>query len=302
MKPITVVGSYLTGLTMNVEHLPRPGETLVGSGYSEGPGGKGSNQAIAARRLGGRVNFVGCVGEDRYGDYALELWRREGVSTEFVRRSKLSTGLGFVIVDATGANAITIDPGANSDLSPFDAQRAQRAISKSGVLLLQLEIPRETALAAAKIAKASGATVILNPAPAAKGVNLDLRDVDILTPNEQEFKEMTGTDDLEAGAGKLLSAGPWAVVTTLGHRGAQVVTGADSYSVPAPRVKAVDTTGAGDAFNGALAVALSEGEKLRQAVTFANCAGALCVTKREVIPSLPTRAELEEFRRTEALE
>ena len=302
MKPIAVVGSYLTGLTMRVGRLPGPGETVTGSGYAVVPGGKGSNQAIAARRLGARVSFVGCVGGDERGDAAVELWRTEGVDASLVRRVPSPTGLGFVMVDGAGANAIAIDPGANMDLGEPDVERAGAVLSASGVLLLQLEVSHRTTEAAAKKAKEHGATVILNPAPAMEAGALVLKDVDVVTPNEEEFALLAGTTDIEAGAEKVLSMGPKAVVVTLGHRGARVVTADDSYAVPAPSVKAVDTTGAGDAFNGALAVALSEGEPLRQAVRFANYAGALCVTKREVVASLPLRAEVDEFIRDDVLE
>lgn len=287
---------------MRVDHLPLAGETLAGGGYSEGPGGKGSNQAIAAKRLGGRVSFVGCVGTDGYGQKALELWRREGINTDFVKKSASHTGLGFVIVDADGANAITLDLGANLDLGAEDVGRAASLLAQSGVLLLQLEISLEAVSSAAGLARAGGATVVLNPAPGRKARELELGSVDILTPNETEFLTLTGTTDIEEGASSILGLGPSAVVVTLGAKGARVVTREDSYSVPAPKVKAVDTTGAGDAFNGALAVALSEGEPLRQAVSFANYAGALTVTKQEVVPSLPTRVELDEFRRNDVLE
>lgn len=302
MKAITVVGSYLTALTMRVGRLPRPGETVVGRGYSELPGGKGSNQAIAARRLGAKVNFVGCVGRDERGDAAVEMWRSEGVAASLVRRSAAPTGLGFVMVDEEGANAIAIDPGANLDLGPGDIESAGEAISGAGVVLLQLEVSHRTMEAAARTAKKGGATVILNPAPAMRAKDLALGDVDIVTPNEEEFRVLAGTDDLDSGAREILSMGPKAVVITLGARGARVVVADDSYSVPAPTVKAVDTTGAGDAFNGALAVALSEREGLRQGVRFANYAGALCVTRPEVVASLPHRAEVDEFVRADVLE
>ncbi len=302
MKPITVVGSYNTGLSITVKRLPRAGETVAGWGYSEGPGGKGSNQAIAAKRLGGRVNFLGCVGDDSYGDRAVELWKREGVAIEFVKRSGTHTGLGFVVVDEEGANAITIDPGANLDLNPLDVSRAEGVIAQSAVLLVQLETTLEVVTAASKIAKANGVTVVLNPAPARKAEELDLDDVAILTPNENELREMTGTADVAEAARSLLRRGPSAVVVTLGERGAHVVTAEGGYSVPAPTVRVVDTTGAGDAFNGALAVALSEGEPLMRAVDFANYAGAMTVTKREVVPALPTRGQLDEFRRSGVLE
>jgi ribokinase len=302
LKPITVVGSYLTGLTMRVGRIPRRGETTVGGGYVEVPGGKGSNQAIAAKRLGARVYFVGCVGTDERGDAAFELWEAEGVDASLVRRTPTPTGLGFVMVDGEGANAIAIDPGANLDLGAEDLARAEQAVARSGVVLLQLEVSRRTTEEAAMRAKARGATVILNPAPAVDAGEVRLEHVDIVTPNEEEFRTMAGTDDIEAGARRILSLGPKAVVVTLGARGAKVVTARDSYAVPAPEVRVVDTTGAGDAFNGALAVALSEGEPLSQGVRFANFAGALCVTKAEVVASLPRREEVDEFMRDDVLE
>jgi ribokinase len=302
VKPIVVVGSYNTGLSMLVERLPKAGETLLGTGYSEGPGGKGSNQAVAAQRLGGRVSFIGCVGRDRYGDDAFALWKAEGIDTKNVRRTDAHTGLGFVIVDKRGGNAITVDAGANLELGPADVEAAVQTISKASVLLTQLEIPVATVNAAAKVAKQHSLKVILNPAPALTSSGVELNGVDVLTPNEQEFLEMTGQADLKAGAALLLSRGVKAVVVTLGETGAFVSTPTDAYTVPPPKVEVVDTTGAGDAFNGALAVALSEGEPLRQAVAFANYAGALTVTRREVIPALPRRAELDEFRRNDVLE
>jgi ribokinase len=301
VKPIVVVGSYLTGVMMKVTRLPTTGETVVGSGYQRVPGGKGSNQAVAARRLGGKVSIIACVGSDEDGDRALTMWQREGVEAGLVRRTPKHTGVGFVIIDSEGANAIAVDPDASWDLAPSDIDRAEAAIGRAGVMLVQLEVPMATVAAAKRKAKERGLTVILNPAPAAGG-DLDLSGVDVLTPNEEEFRELTGGADFEQGARRLLARGAKAVVVTLGERGARVLTGDDSYSVPAPRVKVVDSTGAGDAFNGALAVALSEGEPLRQAVRFANYAGALCATKPEVVAALPRRAEVDEFLRTDALE
>lgn len=302
MKPIVVVGSYNVGLTIGTSRIPSRGETVLGGGYSEGPGGKGSNQAVAAARLGGRVRFMGCVGTDRYGDDALELWKAEGVTADPIKRVEAHTGLAFIVVEPEGTNAITVDPGANSHLAPSDVQAAFPAIRGCGVLLTQLEIPAATAATAAKLAKKAGATVILNPAPARSISELDLSSVDILTPNETEFIVLSGTADIEAGSKALLAQGPRAVIVTLEERGARVVTDDESFSVPAPRVRTVDSTGAGDAFNGALSVALSEGEPLAASVKFANYAGALTVTRREVIPSLPTRRELDDFLRSDDLE
>jgi ribokinase len=302
LRPILVVGSYNTGITVRAERVPRLGETVLGRGYREGPGGKGSNQAIAARRLGGVVHFVGCVGNDRYGDEAMKLWKAEGVSVDGVRRVPTHTGVGLIVVEPSGANAITVEPGANAEIRPGDVEAAFQRVRGCSTLLTQLEISRDAAVAATRLGKKSGAKVMLNPAPAVPAAELDLSFVDVLTPNETEFEVLTGTRDIDEGARALLSRGPSTVVVTLGAMGAKVVTREDSFLVPAPKVRAVDTTGAGDAFNGALAVALAEGEPLAAAVRFANYAGAFAVTREEVIPALPTRAELDEFRRNDALE
>jgi ribokinase len=299
VKPIAVVGSYNASETIRVSRIPRPGETVMGTGYSRGPGGKGSNQAVAARRLDGEVRFVGCVGEDKDGDEALSLWRSEKVVVKGVRRVGRHTGTALIVVkEDTGANIITIDPGANLDLSPGDIAASREVIVGCGVVLTQLEISSETAMAAARVGKEEGALIILNPAPALPASELDLTQVDVVTPNEQEFRLLAGTDSLEGGSTALLKKGPQTVIVTLGERGAYVATRKRSYVVPAPRVTSVDETGAGDAFNGALAVALSEGEDMEEAVWFANVAGALTVTKEEVIPALPRVEEVEELRRS----
>lgn len=302
MKPIAVVGSYNVGLTIWTERVPAKGETIQGWGYCEGPGGKGSNQAIAASRLGGKARFFGCIGKDRFGDEAVALWSAERVQADRVRRVDAHTGLAFIVVDRAGGNLITIDAGANSKLTHADVEAEKGFLSGCGTMLTQLEIPPETAVAAARMARQAGARVILNPAPAVPMEKLDLRSVDMVTPNETEFMVLTGTADIQAGSRALLRRGVEAVVVTLGDRGVYVTTRDDSFRVPAPKVSTVDATGAGDAFNGALAVALEEGEPLSSAVRFANYAGALTVTKKEVVPALPTRRELDEFRRNDVLE
>jgi len=302
LKPILVVGSYNVGLTIKTERVPSKGETVHGWGYCEGPGGKGSNQAIAVSRLGGKARFFGCVGSDRYGEEAVALWSRERVEAGRVRRVDVHTGLAFIVVEGSGGNVITIDAGANSKLTSDDVERAAELFEGCGYLLTVLEIPPETAAAAARLARKAGARVILNPAPAVPASKLELTNVDILTPNESEFEVLTGTTDLQKGSAQLLSFGPEVVIVTLGDRGAQVTTRDDSFRVPAPKVRAVDATGAGDAFNGALAVALAEGEPLASAVRFANYAGAMTVMKEEVVPAIPTRKELDEFRREDVLE
>ncbi|MEM0117986.1 MAG: ribokinase [Conexivisphaerales archaeon] len=301
---ILVIGSYNVGLTISVERLPEPGETLLGYNYSEGHGGKGSNQAIAARRLGGKVSFVGCVGDDSFGKKALELWQSEGIDCSNVKVANARTGIGMIFVDKQGRNMIVVDPGANMLLDENDIDGLEDLFGGSALLLLQLEVNTNAVKRACHMAKKHGIKVILNPAPARILQDDILRNVDILTPNESELFGLLAEPpaDMLQCSRELLKKGVGSVVVTLGKRGAMVVTSNDFYTVPAPEVDAVDPTGAGDAFNGALAVSLVEGEPLRQAVSFANYAGALKVRKREVIPGLPYRSELEEFRRNDILE
>jgi ribokinase len=307
MTRIAVVGSYNVGLSMFVSDLPSKGETVLGGGYSEGPGGKGSNQAIAAKRLGAQVDFVGCVGRDSYGDAAFKLWEEEGVGHEFVRRGDEHTGVGFIVIDGNHDNLITVDPGANADLAVNDIDRAEEVIAASQFLLLQLESPEEVVFHAAEVAKKHGVEVIFNPAPAHLLDGQRYHNIDYLTPNAMEFRILVGKKPQEEvefalESTRFLDAGVAAVIVTLGAKGALVATREEHYTVPAPKVEAVDPTGSGDAFNGALAVALAEGEHLREAVEFACSAGALTATKREVIPALPHRWELEGFRRNNTIE
>ncbi len=293
------MGSYNIGQTILVDRLPKPGETLLGSGYCEGMGGKGSNQAVAARRLGGDVLFMGCVGRDRYGDEALKLWKAEGVATR-VGRVPAHTGVALIVVGREGTNTIVVDAGANMAFDTADLD-ASDAIKGSRLVLTQLEIPAETAVAAGRLGRKFGATTILNPAPARRMDELDLSVFDIVTPNEEEFATVTGTDDLGKGTAALLKAGAKAAIVTLGEKGAYLATRDERRHIAAPKVNAVDPTGAGDAFNGALAVAICEGLGLEDAVRFANCAGALTVTKRDVIPALPMRSDVERLMKDHVL-
>ncbi|MFQ5794992.1 MAG: ribokinase [Candidatus Bipolaricaulia bacterium] len=296
---IAVVGSYNVGLTVQTSRPPSIGETVLGGNFSEGPGGKGSNQAIAAARLGAEVHFIGCVGTDRFGDDALRLWDEEGVHAH-VRRDDVPTGAGVILLFSQGDNAIVVAPGANATLTPDDIDRTEEAIASCHVLLLQLEIPAETALYAAQVAKAHGVTVILNPAPAQALPRDAYRHIDVLTPNESEAHLLLG-EAPDAGWGPehltrhLHQLGTQTVVLTQGKAGALIATAEGLESARAPTVRTVDPTGAGDAFNGALAVALAEGEPLSAAVQWACYAGAYCATKMEVIPGLAHRDQLETF-------
>jgi len=299
---ITVVGSFAVGLTMNVPRLPVRGETLLGSGFAIGPGGKGSNQAVGAARLGALSRFVAMIGVDNFGDIAVEMYRREGVDITHLRRtSERPTGVGFIIVGPSGENMITVDVGANLLLSPAEVDAAEALIADSDVVLSVLEIPVAPAARAAALARRHGVRMILNPAPAQPLDDDFLRNIDILTPNEGELRVIAGLapDDPADGveiARSLIARGVGAVMITRGGEGVTIITrDAEAVHVPAFPVQPVDTTGAGDSFNSALAVALAEGKDLAVAARFAAAAGAFTVTRPGVIPALPTRAELEAF-------
>lgn len=303
MPKIVVVGSSNTDMVVKTPHIPAPGETVLGGEFLMAAGGKGANQAVAAARLGAEVTFVARVGRDVFGEQAQAGFRREGLDTRYVVTDpQAASGVALIFVDAGGENSIAVAPGANARLSPDDARRAREAIEAADVLLLQSEIPPETVLAAAETAHRAGVRVILNPAPAPpQPLPADLLAcVDVLTPNESEASLLTGTqvvdtDDAEQAARRLLEQGVGAVIVTLGARGALVVTPAGQQLVPSFPVDVVDTTAAGDAFNGGLAVALAGKKSLEEAVRFASACGALATTRMGAQPSLPTAGEVEAF-------
>lgn len=302
---ITVVGSYAAGLTMKVERLPTVGETLLGTGYRVDYGGKGSNQAVGCARLGAKVSFVSRIGKDPFGEMAIELYRDEGIDVTHVKRTAdAPTGVGFIVVEAaTGHNCITIDPGANEFLTAADVSQSEAAFDSSAVVLTQLEIPVAAAASALACGRERGAITILNPAPVRPLPLSILQMVDILTPNQSEARVLSGLGpsaevEPEAVARDLIRSGVKQVVMTLGEGGALVVTPTSTTHVPAINMLAVDTTGAGDAFNAGLAMALACGASLEDAVRFAVVTGGLAVTKEGVIPSLPRRDEvLQVYRR-----
>jgi ribokinase len=307
MKPhLVVVGSSNTDLIMRVPRIPRPGETVLGGHFSTAAGGKGANQAVAAARAGGRVTFIARVGRDGFGAQALAGFRRDGLDVRHVRRDpEAPSGVALIFVAADGQNSIGVAGGANANLSVADVQRARRAFANASAVLLQLETPLATVDAAAALAAGCGARVILNPAPARELPDALLRRVSVLTPNELEAETLTGVKVRDARSAKkaarrLLEHGVEAVVITLGARGAWVATAAGDKHVPGFRVRAVDTTAAGDVFNGALAVALGEGRSLLDAVRFANAAAAISVTRLGAQPSAPKRAEIERLLRRAA--
>ncbi len=304
---VTVVGSLNIDLVCHATQRPKKGETLIGDAFDIFTGGKGFNQATAAARLGADVTLVGSVGADPFGEMLLIATENEGIDNRFVRkRTDTGTGVATIVIEPDGDNSIIVVPRANMALTIGDIDAAADVIADADVLLLQLETPIVASEHAAAIAKGSsksgGTTVILNPAPAQPLPDSLLRYVDILTPNESETELLSGmrvSNDEEArNAAAVLRARMTdtetsTVVLTLGERGTLMLTATTSERVPAYAVEAVDTTGAGDAFCGALATALASGETLHTAIAFANAAGAAAVTVVGATPSMPTRAKVD---------
>lgn len=293
---IAVIGGYGVGMTMRVLRAPAAGESVTGGSLSIGPGGKGSNQAIAAARLGAEVTLYTAVGQDSAADDAWALWRSESVAaTTFV--GSQATMAGFIIVDAEGENRIAIAPGALDEMTAESLEGYRAQLRAADLAVVSLEIPVAAAVAALRIAREEGTRTLLNPAPAAALPPEIWATVDILTPNRSEAAALLGRndhDDLETLAGDLQSRFGCTVVLTAGMDGVFVDDGVQKFAVAASPVdEVVDTTGAGDAFTAALAVELAAGRDLADAVSFAAAAGAEAVSVRDVIPSLPTRAQVE---------
>jgi ribokinase len=275
----------------------------LAKGYRVDFGGKGSNQAVACARLGAKVCFIAKIGRDNFGHMALGLYREEGIDVASVMQiPDIPTGVGFIIVDAKGNNCITIDPGANELLTAAEVSKCLDTLTSEAVVLTQLEIPVAAAGAALARGREKGAVTILNPAPVRILPQSVLQLVDVLTPNQAEAKVLTGRSpdqaiELETVARELISSGVKQVVMTLGEKGALIVTATSSLHIPAIRVLAADTTGAGDSFNAGLALALASGSRLEAAVQFAVVTGGLAVTREGVIPSLPRHDEVLQFYR-----
>jgi ribokinase len=299
---ITVIGSFAVGMTLRAERFPVAGETLLGTDFDMGPGGKGSNQAVGAARHGVESRLVAMIGEDTFGDMAIQLYHREGVLAEHVMRSsEMNTGVGFITLNAAGENHIVLDMGANNLLSPEHVDAVEDLIAGSDVVMSVLEIAPATAGRAMALGRRHGVTAILNPAPAQPlGADV-LEHVDILTPNESELRILAGlapddpTPTLDL-AHRVQAAGVRTLVITRGDKGSLIVyPDGSSQEVPGITVDVVDTTGAGDAFNAALAVAVAQGKDLPEAAAFANIAGALACTALGVIPALPHKKDMEAY-------
>lgn len=298
---VVVVGSFNMDLVVKAGRRPQTGETLMGEEFGLFIGGKGSNQAIAAARLGADVTMIGKLGTDLFGDTLMASHVEEGIHTDYViRDTEVGTGVASILIDADGDNSIVLVPRANMRLSVEDVERASESIATADVLLLQLEVPVAASQRAAEIAQSNGTTVVLNPAPAQELSDNFLAQVDILVPNEVETESLSGVGvrtvtDAERAAKVLLGKGFSAVILTLGERGALLLAPDSTQQVPAYAVDVVDTTAAGDAFCGALATGLARGDNLVEAVGFANAVGALAVTVLGAAPSMPTVEQVEGF-------
>jgi ribokinase len=301
MTRVLVVGSANTDMVLRVPRIPRPGETVLGGAFTMAWGGKGANQAVAAARAGSLVTFVARVGDDVFGERALAGFAADGIDTRFVlRTSGTASGVALINVDERGENSIAVASGANERLSVADVDAAAEPFAAADVVLMQLESPLETVEAAVRKAEESGKPVILNPAPARPLDERLLTGVAVLTPNETEAELLSGTsvrddDGVRDAAARLRARGPRTVIVTLGERGVYALAPDFEGFVPAFRVEAVDTTAAGDVFNGVLAVALAEWRPLADALRFAQAAAAISVTRPGAQPSAPTRAEIEGF-------
>ncbi|AKE93922.1 ribokinase [Cronobacter sakazakii] len=298
---LVVLGSINADHILNLEAFPAPGETVTGSQYQVAFGGKGANQAVAAGRSGADIAFIACVGEDDIGERIRQQLSRDNIDVAPVSAvAGESTGVALIFVNGEGENVIGIHAGANAALTPERVNEQREKIANARALLMQLESPVESVIAAARIAHENQTTVILNPAPARALSDELLALVDIITPNETEAEKLTGVkvvdDDSAAQAARVLhQKGIETVIITLGSRGVWLSVNGEGQRVPGFRVKAVDTIAAGDTFNGALMTALLEGTPMLEAIRFAHAAAAIAVTRPGAQPSVPWRDEIDAF-------
>lgn len=300
MNKIIVIGSSNTDMVVRSECLPRPGESVIGGGFMMAGGGKGANQAVAVARMGHRVIFTAALGRDMFGDAAVSSYQRFGIDTSYIVRKDAPSGVALIMVDSAGQNSISVALGANNSLSTEDIRGVLEQVEKDDIVLLQLEVPMATVDAAVDIAAAKGARVVLNPAPAAMVSEQTLSKLYLITPNQTEAQTLTGIevkDEATASlaAQVLCSRGVGRVVITMGNLGAYLYEEGRGEIIEARKVATVDTTAAGDVYNGALCAALAEGKSLREALTFATKASAISVTRVGAQPSVPTREEVDNF-------
>lgn len=303
-KKILVVGSLNMDMIVQMERLPIEGETVLGGHLQYIPGGKGANQACAAASLGGDVTMLGCVGHDEFGQIQLEGLKKRNVKTKFLRTVESNnTGTAIIYLNDSGNNCIVVVQGANLQCDIDYLKGQEQKITECDILLVQMEIPYESIYYVIEKARKEGKTVILNPAPAPDMIPDEiLSKIDFLTPNETELMKLTGTravkiEEIRESAEELLKKGVKNVIVTLGERGALFVNGEKCELYPTDKVEVVDTTAAGDCFNGALATALAEGRTVGEAIVFANKASSIAVTREGAQTSIPAREEINEKRR-----
>lgn len=296
---IVVIGSSNTDMVIKSSRIPAPGETILGGSFFMNAGGKGANQAVAAARLGGNVSFIAKVGKDIFGKQAIQLFRGEGIDVSSVLKDKsLPSGVALITVDDHGENCIVVASGSNAALTPANIKKYKSKIESATILLMQLETPVETIGYAASLAYGKNIKVILNPAPARELPDGLLKHISVITPNEIEAGILTGIvvhdiSSAEQAAVKLHEKGIETVIITMGSKGALLYHQQNFTIIDTPQVEAVDTTAAGDVFNGALAVALAEGRSMEGAVLFACRAASISVTRLGAQASAPYRQELE---------
>lgn len=298
IQKIIVVGSMNMDMVVKTSHIPKPGETVLGGDFFMNPGGKGANQAVAIARLGGDVAFIGKIGQDIFGKQSAQLFDDEGVDTLGLLDDEVEpSGIALITVDSVGENSIVVAPGANAHLKPEDVSAILDKCPDAHIALMQLEIPMDTVKATVRYCHSRKIQVIINPAPANLGLLEVFPYIDVLTPNVHEAEllsgvKITGIETARQAAEVIRAKGINSVIVTLGEEGAVVLSGADFWHVKAKKVHAIDTTAAGDVFNGALAVALAEGKLLQEATVFACHAAALAVTRLGAQTSIPYRKEL----------
>lgn len=297
-RRIVVLGSVNTDLVLRCSQFPRPGQTVSGRDFASLPGGKGANQAVAAARLGAAVSFIGCVGQDAFGQHARRILADEGIDVQHLHSvAGLSTGVAMILVDDTGQNCITLAAGANAAVGIAQVEAAKAAIQGAALLVCQLECPLPAVQHGMALARAAGVPVLLNPAPMQALPPGLLAQVDVLVPNETEAAALLGLPadapfDAAAVAAQLRAAGPGTVIVTLGAEGVQVAAAGINRHLMAPKVQAVDTTGAGDTFIGAYAAAWCSGASLADAIDFAQRAAAISVTRQGALAAMPHRSDL----------
>ncbi len=301
MPKIIVVGSSNTDMVVKTQRFPEPGETIIGGDFFMFPGGKGANQAVAAARAGGDVTFICSVGDDVFGQSALEGYRDEGIDVNAAKIVKdAASGVALITVNGEGENEIVVASGTNTNLSPIYVSEVMEEMDNDGIFLTQLETPIETIEYLARYSKLTDQPLIINPAPAQKLSDAILDGLFLITPNETEAKILTGisVDDdpsMEAAAQALLDSGVQHVIITLGSRGAFFMNREEKFLVPSHQVKVIDTTAAGDVFNGVLTVCLSNNMGWRESIAYANKAAALSVTKMGAQGSAPYKEEINKF-------